>query len=222
VFLWNNALLPEAQRPRTFAQFVEQLQRSPNTFRRKVTSYPVHTTPFGYNANFAFVRKHGEQAWQWFEEVAKVTPRFEGSSGPMSEKVTTGEYVLGYFVSAITFWTRLNDPARARILGFDFMRDGQILAMRGIAVPKGAQNVNAAKLMLDFVISADGQRAFGRGGMTPARPDVTAGDGVRHTYSSIVQAVGGEANIILGNYDPALLTGYEAFTERWKRTFNIR
>ena len=50
---------------------------------------------------------------------------------------------------------------------------------------------------------------------------VTAGDGVRHTYSSIVQAVGGEANIILGNYDPALLTSYEAFTARWKRVFNI-
>jgi iron(III) transport system substrate-binding protein len=39
----------------------------------------------------------------------------------MTEKVTSGEYAMGWFVSAITFWPRLNDPARARLLGWSFI-----------------------------------------------------------------------------------------------------
>jgi iron(III) transport system substrate-binding protein len=63
----------------------------------------VHQTTFGYGINYAFVKKHGDKAWQWFAELAKLTPRFERSGGPMTEKVTSGEYVTGYCVSAITF-----------------------------------------------------------------------------------------------------------------------
>jgi len=163
----------------------------------------------------------GEKAWAWFAELAKLQPRFERSGGPMTEKVTAGEYTTGWFVSAITFWPRLADPARARILGWSFIADGQPMVLRGVAIPKGSKNVNAAKLMLDFIISEEGQRAFGRGGLTPARPGIKPGDGIRHTYSSIAEIVG-EQNMIYVGYDADALKDYDAFLARWKQTFNIR
>lgn len=219
-FIWNNALLPEAKRPKTFADFVALTTSNERAWRNKITSYGAHQTTFGYGINYAFVKKHGDKAWDWFAQLAKLSPRFERSGGPMTEKVTSGEYTTGWFVSAITFWPRLNDPARAKILGWSFIADGQPVMLRGVAVPKGSRNVNAAKLMLDYIISDEGQRGFGRGGLTPARPGIKAGDGIRHTYSSIVEAVE-EKNIIYIGYDPDALKDYETFLARWKQTFGI-
>jgi iron(III) transport system substrate-binding protein len=220
-FIWNNTLVPEDKRPKSFADYVALVTANERAWRNKVTSYGAHQTTFGYGINYAFVKKHGDKAWQWFAELAKATPRFERSGGPMTEKVTSGEYTTGWFVSAITFWPRLNDPARAKILGWSFIADGQPVILRGVAIPKGSKNVNAAKLMLDFIISEEGQRAFGRGGLTPARPGVKPGEGIRHTYSSIAETVG-EQNMIYIGYDPDALRDYDAFLARWKQTFNIR
>lgn len=219
--IWNNALVAEDKRPKTFQEFVTLAASNQQNWRNKITSYGVHQSTFGYNINYAFVKKHGDKAWQWFAELAKLSPRFERSGGPMTEKVTGGEYTSGWFVSAITFWPRLNDPARVKILGWSFISDGQPLVLRGVAVPKGSKNVNAAKLMLDYIISEDGQRAFGRGGLTPARPGIKPGDGIRHTYSSIAEAVG-EQNMIYVGYDADSVRDYDTFLERWKQTFNIR
>ena len=219
--IWNNAVIPEGKRPKTFEEFVALAAANKQNWRNKITSYGVHQSTFGYYINYAFAKKHGEKAWQWFSELAALSPRFERSGGPMTEKVTSGEYTSGWFVSAITFWPRLNDPARAKILGWSFIGDAQPVVLRGIAIPKGSKNVNAAKLMLDYVLSEEGQRAFGRGGLTPARPGIQPGEGIRHTYSSIVEAVG-EKNIVFVGYDRDSVRDYDAFVTRWKQTFDIR
>jgi iron(III) transport system substrate-binding protein len=221
VFIFNKMLVPEAQQPKSFAQFVQLAQENQGRWRNKLTSYGAHNGGFGYSANFGFVQKHGDQAWEWFSKLAPAQPRWERSGGPMTEKVTSGEYAAGWFVSAITFWPRLNDPARARVLGWNFISDGQLVILRGMAIPKAAKNVNAAKLMLDYIASPEGQTAFGRGGLTPAHPAVQPGDGIRHTYSSIVQAIGGEKNIAFIDYRREMLDQYEPFIERWKRTYGV-
>ena len=222
ILIWNNTLVPEARRPRSFEQFVELAKANQSRWRNKITSYGAHFSTFGYNGNYAFIRKTGDKGWQWFAELAKLQPRFERSGGPMTEKVTSGEYAVAWFVSAITFWPRLNDPARARLLGWSFIPEAQPMMMRGVGIPKGSRNINAAKLMLDYIASAEGQRAFGLGGLTPARPDVKPGEGIRHTYSSIVEAIGGDANMALVDYDPAFARDYDSFMARWKQTYGIR
>lgn len=218
--IWNNALVPEPKRPKSFADFLTLAAANERPWRNKITSYGPHQTTFGYGIWYAFAKKNGEKAWEWFAELAKLQPRFERSGGPMTEKVTSGEYAAGFFVSAITFWPRLSDPARAKILGWSFIADGQPVILRGVAIPKGAKNVAAGKLMLDFIISEDGQRAFGRGGLTPARPGIEPGEGIRQTYSSIVKTVG-EENMIYVGYDEAALRDYDGFLARWKQVFRI-
>lgn len=137
--IWNNTLVPDGKRPKTLAEFVELAVTNEKAWRNRITSYGVHQTTFGYGISYAFVKKHGEKAWDWFAQLAKLSPRFERSGGPMTEKVTSGEYATGWFVSAITFWPRLNDPARARILGWSFIGDGQPVVLRGVAIPKGSK-----------------------------------------------------------------------------------
>jgi len=221
IFVWNNALVPEDKRPRTFADFTALATSNERSWQNKITSYGAHQISFSYYINHAFTKKHGETAWQWFADLARVAPRFERSGGTMTAKIIAGEYTAGWFVSAITVWPKLNDPARAKVLGWGFIGDGQPMVLRGVAIPKDAQNVNAAKLMLDYIQSAEGQRAFGRGGLTPARPDVKPGDGVRYTYSSIAETVG-ERNIILVGYDTESVKNYDSILGRWKQTFNVQ
>ncbi|NCW84730.1 MAG: extracellular solute-binding protein [Oxalobacteraceae bacterium] len=222
IMIWNNNLVPETKRPKTFAEFVDLAAANEKNWRNKITSYAAHLSSFGYNGNYAFMSKVGDKGWDWFKRLAALQPRFERSGGPMTEKVTTGEYAMGYFVSAITFWPKLKDPARAKLLGWSFIPEAQPMMLRGVGIPKGSSNVNAAKLMLDFIVSAEGQRAFGRGGLTPARPDVQPDNEIRHTYSSVRTAVGGDSTMALVDYDRAFQDNYEQFMGRWKQTFGVR
>lgn len=222
IMIWNNSLVPETKRPKTFAEFVDLAAANEKNWRNKITSYAAHLSSFGYNGNYAFMRKVGDKGWDWFKRLAALQPRFERSGGPMTEKVTTGEYAMGYFVSAITFWPKLKDPARAKLLGWSFIPEAQPMMLRGVGIPKGSSNMNAAKLMLDFIVSFEGQRAFGRGGLTPARPDVQPDNEIRHTYSSVRTAIGGDSTMALVDYDRAFQDNYEQFMGRWKQTFGVR
>ncbi len=219
LFVWNNTKVPEAGRPRTFADFARMASANKATWGKKITTYNPVESIFGYTAHWHLVKHHGDKAgWELLEQLAAVPPRFESTGGPQIEKVTSGEYVNAYFGSAIQVWPRLRDPVIARFLGWGFINDGQPIMVRGMAIPKGARNVNAAKVFMDFCLSNEGQKALGLGGVTPARPDVTPSASIPYTYSSIVQAVG-EKNIILLGYDPRQVTDKDAFIARFKKTF---
>jgi iron(III) transport system substrate-binding protein len=136
----------------------------------------------------------------------------------MVEKLSSGEYVTGFFISGIVIFPKLEQLGQ--VLGWNYIKDGTPLFLRGMAIPKGSTNVNAAKLMLDFILSHAGQVAFGKGRLTPYRPDVTT-DEVPLNYNSVVDAIGGEQNVIYVNYDEKMLSGYEAFIARWKKAFGL-
>jgi iron(III) transport system substrate-binding protein len=100
---------------------------------------------------------------------------------------------------------------RTPLLGWSFIPETQPMMLRGSGIRKGPRNVNAATPMLDHIISAEGQRAFGLGGPTPAPPEVGPGESIRRTYSSIVGATGDDAAISLVNLDRAFARDYDGF-----------
>jgi iron(III) transport system substrate-binding protein len=217
-FAWNNTKLPEARRPKTFAEFAAMAEGNKD-WARKLTSYNPMESLFGFAANWYFVKHHGEEkGWKMLEQLGRSQPRFESGGGPQIEKVTTGEYVGAYFLSAIQTWPRVKDPTVARFLGWNFIGDGQPMMMRGAAVTKAGKNPNAARLFADYCLSLEGQAGFGMGGLTPARPDLKPTAAVPHTFSSVSQAVG-EKNIILVGYDERLVTEQESFRARFKKAF---
>lgn len=218
IIVYNKLLIPDPNLyPRGVEHLSQLVQSHPNIFRGKITTYDATSGSFGFSAYWAFVRDRKEKAWDWFDIIGPHS-RPERSAGPMVEKITTGEYVAGWFVSGITYFPRAEE--RAAILGWNWIEDGTPLFLRGMAVPKASGNPNSAKLMLDFILSEAGQIAFGKGGMTPYRPGVAPGDGVLFTYESILNELGAE-NVIHIDYDPEMLTGFEAFLERWEQAFGL-
>jgi iron(III) transport system substrate-binding protein len=220
LMIWNKALLPKDLVPKGFGDLVEKVTANPDAFRRKMTTYGAHFGSFGYSAVYAIVKRHGDKAWAWFDKLGPLT-RIERSSGPMVEKVTTGEYVFGYNAGSANPWLAARDPARANIFGWKLVEDGQVFMVSGIAVTKRATNVNSAKLWLDVVLSHEGQVGLIQGGKTPMRSGISEAErGDSHTYESLVKIIG-EENAFRVEYDPAMITDYNAFIARWKQAFKI-
>lgn len=220
VIVYNKAILPEKYHPTSLAQLAEFTRENPAMFKNKVTTYNAATEAFGLNINWAYTKKYGDKAWAILDTLGKVV-RPERSAGPMIEKITTGEYSVGYFISGIVLFPKLSDPARAKLLGWAYPSDGTPIVLRGMAIPKGTTNVNSAKLMLDYILSHDGQVGFGKGGLTPYRADVQPSEVPRPTYDAIVKQLGGEDKVVRVEYDPEVLKNGPAFQARWKKTFGM-
>ena len=220
VIVYNKSLLPEKLRPHSLAELARFAQENPAVFKNKVTTYNAAAEAFGLSINWAYTKKYGEPAWSLLDSLGKVT-RPERSAGPMIEKITAGEYVVGYFISGIVLFPKLDDPARSKLLGWVYPTDGTPIVLRGMAIGKGATNVNSAKLMLDYVLSHDGQVGFGKGGLTPYRPDVQANEVPRATYDAIVKQLGGEDKAVLVEYDQNMVVNGQALQARWKKAFGM-
>jgi len=220
VFFWNKLLLPKELWPTSFVDLVEKVKANPAIFNKKLTSYGAHLTSYGHDAHFFFAKHHGDKVWDWYKTVGPAT-RFERAAGPMVEKVTTGEYVLGYFCGSAASRMAAKDPARSQIVAMSYINDGTPMVFRGLGIPRKSNSVNSAKLLLDFTLSEAGQKALSAGSRTPLRPSVTA-EAVNggETYSSIVKAIG-EKNAILVSYDPALVNDSKAFVARWREANGV-
>jgi iron(III) transport system substrate-binding protein len=90
-----------------------------------------------------------------------------------------------------------------------------------MAIPKEVTNVNSTNLMLDYILSDDGQIGFRKGGLTPYRADVLPSEVPCFTSGSIIKKLGGEDKIVCPEYDERTLKAGTDFQARWKKAFWI-
>lgn len=211
VITYNAALLSEGQRPTGLASLAAAAETDPGTFDARITTYDAARNSFGLAAWWNYMDVKGDEGWDNLRRIGPMI-RGETSGGPMNEKIATGEYVMGIAVSGITIFPRLEQPG-GEILGFEFPDDGTIMMLRGMGIPKDAENINSAKLFLDYALSTEGQTLIGEGGLVPYRDDV-AEDDVRYTFQGIGELIG-EDNMIIAGFDERLITEAGAFVEKW-------
>lgn len=217
VIVWNKLLLPEDKQPTGIADLADKVANNPDVFQNAVTTYNVAKTSFGEAINAVFERGHPGTYWDTMKQMApQVRP--EVSSGPMLAKLQSGEYKTGYFISGIVLFPKLKDAASAQIMGWTFPKDGTPLFQRLMAIPQKSGSPNSAKLMLDFILSHDGQAAFGMGGLTPYREGVSKDEVAFFTYDAIKQEVG-EDNLLLIGLDEQLVNNADDFRAKWKGIF---
>ena len=213
VIMYNKRTLDEDQIPKSLPELASMVEANPDELEGKVTTYDVGASSFGYAIARAVADEVGEEAWSWFEAIGPAT-RPERSSGPMIEKLTSGEYDIGYFISGIVLFPKLT-PQLETIIGWSFLEGGTPLFLRGVAIPKETGSPACSKLMLDYILSTAGQTAFGKGGLTPYREDVDEDAVLGYTYQSVLEAIGGEDKAILIDYDASQIEGDEEFRSRW-------
>lgn len=209
---YSKLLLSEEQQPDTFEGFAKTISENSDLFKGKVGSYAADG--FGGSINWAFVRDHGEEGWQWLDAIGPSVKPGDGS-GAMIEKLSRGEYTAVYFLSGPVIMPKM-ETGLDQVISWKYMKDGTPVFMRGMAIPAKSKNINSAKLMLDYILSPEGQIAVSKAGFMPYRDGLPA-DQLR--FGSLEQLTDeiGEENVILINYDRDMLTGFGEFEKRWTK-----
>ncbi|TDD44461.1 extracellular solute-binding protein [Nonomuraea terrae] len=152
-------------------------------------------TAFGFTVARAWTESNPKNpnAWSTFEKLLPLS-RAETSSGTQIEKILAGEYVAGFLISSAVGYGQ--EEKSGGLLKFVLPDDGTLLIGRGVGIVNKAPHPNTARLFLDFVLSAEGQRAVAEGGLTAFRDGVKGAPGLP-TYQDLVQRLGRDALVIV-------------------------
>ncbi|MCX7522016.1 extracellular solute-binding protein [Microbacterium sp. STN6] len=204
--LYNTSLMPKA--PTSIAQLKKIVAADQKTYAGKITTRDVGGA-WGFTVSHAFA-EGDKNAWSSLDKILPLA-RPETSSGTQSEKILSGEYLAGFFISSAVAY-----PAQTQsggLVKFVMPTDGTVVLGRGIGITPKAPHPATAKLFLNFVLSADGQNAVAEGGLTSYRDNVKLTEG-RHTYQE-VEKVAGKKGIIRVPYEVVSDSDVTSFVDKW-------
>lgn len=202
---YNTALMPEE--PSSIAKLASMASKDPDKYKGKITTRDVNGA-FGFTVSHAYA-EGDPKAWDNLEKVLPLS-RPETSSGTQIEKITSGEYVGGFYISAAVAY-----PAQEKSAGlvkFVLPTDGTVVLGRGMGITPKAPHPATAKLFLDFVLSETGQNAVAQGGLSSYRDSVKLTD-ENHTYQEVEKKAG--KGIIRVPYKIVSDSDVDAFVKRW-------
>lgn len=209
IIIYNKQLVPTP--PTTMAD-IATLAADP-AFAGKITTYDAEKNGTGHAINWFWTKKMGDAGWTTLETIGKSNVNMQTSAGNMVKSVLSGEAAVGYFVSGISVFPKF--PEAEPVMGWTYDTSGQVVMIRGMGITKKAVSPASAKLLMEFILSAEGQLAWSEGGLTAYRPDV-AGQ-AEHHLQGIIDAVGAD-NVIYFSFDPeiAVAANRQAFVDKWK------
>ncbi len=210
VIIYNKMLVGDP--PSSMQDLGRIVLRTPDEYKNQIVTYDADLNATGFGTNWFWINRTGDEGWKSLTAVGQSAPRLMTSGGAMVDAVGKGEAKLGYFVSAITVFPKLAEYPN---LGWNYITDGQPILLRNMAVTRSAASPNSAKLMLDFILSQEGQLALEKGGLTPYRTDIF---GIpAHHLSLIAQRVG-DKNLVLFSMDDRIMdkAHRQVFIIRWR------
>ena len=213
IIIYNKQLVTTP--PTSIAEVAALIAADPDAFKGKVTTYDAVNNATGFAINWFWAKNAGDAGWETLATVGQSTPTRQSSAGNMVNAVLAGEASVGYFVSAISVFPKY--PEAEPVMGWEYIRDGQPILVRGMGVTAAAKAPNAAKLLLDFIISGEGQVALSTGGLTPYREDIA---GQVDVHLAKIEATVGAENMVYFFFDPDLLdqAKKDAFIQQWDTT----
>ena len=161
----NKAQVKDA--PKTMKDLAAYIEKNPTT---KVVTYDAEKNATGFAIYWFWLKKTGEAGWKLLETIGKAKPIGQTSAGNMVNSTLAGETQLGFFVSAISVLPKY--PQAKPVMAWSMIGDGTPILTRGMGITKNAASPNSAKLLMDYILSQDGQLGFAEGGLTAYRPDV--------------------------------------------------
>lgn len=211
--VYNKRMVDAKEVPQTHADFVKLIQQP--KFKDKVTTYDIEKSGVG----FMFMTQDAKEYANFIElekAFGEARVRVQSSTGTMMERISSGENLIGYNVLGSYALVRAKtDPS----IGVQLPKDYTLVMSRVVFINKGAKNVNAAKLWLDYMLSQRGQTVIANESKLYAiRPDVVG----ETTSADLIKQLG-QDKIKPVPVHPILLQflGPQkrmAFLKQWKET----
>jgi iron(III) transport system substrate-binding protein len=121
----------------------------------KVVTYDPERSGVGFSYLTQDLKNNGKGFWNMAKVLGDAKVKVYTSTGAMMEKVSSGEALLGYnIIGSYALMKSKKDPS----IGFLYPSDYTVVMSRVIFISKHAIHPNAAKLWLDYLLSARGQQ----------------------------------------------------------------
>jgi iron(III) transport system substrate-binding protein len=146
---YNKKLVSESEAPKTWQDLI-----TPKWKGKVVTAGPEAGPNFGWIVFMS--HKHG---WDYFDKLHANNPLVAPSSDETVALLATGEKP----VAVVNCFDILEAEAQGSPIANIFPKDGLGVWWAGLAIPKAAPHPNAALLLANFVMSAEGAAAASKG-----------------------------------------------------------
>jgi len=170
--VYDKRQLAPADVPRTHADLARLLRERSDRFAGRVAAYDPERSSVGY----LFITQDllvTDRTWSLIGALGQAGARLVASTGEMLDGIVSGQLVLAYNVIG----SYAADRARAAPeLGVVLPADYTLVMSRVALIPRTAPHPSAARLFLDHLLSASGQRALAARAIGPVRDDVPPGD----------------------------------------------
>jgi iron(III) transport system substrate-binding protein len=207
IAVFNKRAFPEDEQPTSLAELADQAE----DLDGQIGTVNVENANAGLGT-YGYVEATGEDGWDVLEQLGAHALAEDGT-GELLGKLNSGEYVAGFFASG-SLRALIEQTETGDLLNYRYFSDATTLPARGMGVTTAADSPNAARVLIHWLLSEDGQVAACGGGFTPYRDDVDCPTGL----PAIEEAVG-EGNAILVGYPDSLTTDMPVLVERWNEAF---
>jgi ABC-type Fe3+ transport system substrate-binding protein len=161
VILYNRALVPPEEAPRSRFDLIDLLRREQGRYAGRVATYDIEASGVGYL--FAFT--DSQQATTFgslIEAFARSGAVATCCSAEIIDGVAEGRYLIAYNVlGSYALERALADPRIALVAPEDYT----LVLSRGAMIPKDAANPDAAGALIDFMLSEPGRAALAGTGL---------------------------------------------------------
>lgn len=213
VIVYNKRLISPNDIPRSRAALLALLEQKPQLLRGRIATYD----PRASAAGFLYVMQDKQatrDVWRLLGAMGKARVRLFPTSDAIINDVVSGRSAIGYNVIGSY---AIDELAQNPDLGIIFPLDYTLVMSRIAIIPANAPHPNAARLFIDFLLSAAGQRQLARHGMSSVRGDVAVPAALRNT-SGPMRAI---------RVGPALLVHQDRLTRgrfltQWDRAMATR
>ncbi|MFL5263847.1 MAG: ABC transporter substrate-binding protein [Anaeromyxobacteraceae bacterium] len=167
-FVYDARRLAAGEVPASHAQLAREVRANPERWRGKIATYDPARSGIGF-----LVLTQDERTDRGFVEAARAYGdagvKLHATTAEMVRRVAAGELLLGFeAIGSYALLARRSDPA----IGIAYPRDYTLVLSRIALIPKSAPHPNAARVFLDWLLSARGQELLARASVFAIRRDV--------------------------------------------------
>ena len=159
VTIYNRAMVPAADVPRSRFDLLDLMRREPETYRDRIATYDIAAS--GLGDLFAFM--DSQQATTFgglLEGFARVDAVATCCSAEIISGVASGRYLIAYNVLG----SYLGADTADRV-GVVAPQDYTLILSRAFLIPRGAPQAGIAARLLDFILSDRGQAILAEYGL---------------------------------------------------------
>jgi len=172
VIAYNTDKISEADAPKSFEDLLDPKWKGKMAMPSPLLSGTAFVTAG------ALSEKYG---WEYFEKLKENAIVVESGNSAVQSKLLTGEYELGIILEE----NILKLKAAGEPVAIVYPEDGTIVIPSPIAMMKDSKNPEAAKKVMEWFLSVEGQELIVKGWMHSVREDVASPEGAEPLSSFI-------------------------------------